>query len=268
MKRHVGKVVRASKGILTNSTDSYKMIPRNILRTTIGRSVDGASIDVYKIGEGKKTILITAGIHGNEVGTVKLANQLINWLHTSTIKADDYTFFIVPCLNPDGFGEARNHPGYWSGGRSGRFNANEVDLNRNFDTPSFVSDAAWNHGKNYSLKTTVFAGKKPFSEPETAAVRDFINDQNVKVWISLHNAGKDVANSNDELARKLAEIFASESGYKLHSESDWQNFKQTGTAKEWCDKQNVTYLEIEGSNRWSSDWPALKTAFEKTIKAI
>lgn len=268
MKRHVGKVVRASKGILADGIDSYKIIPRNILRTTIGRSVDGANIDVYKIGEGKKTILITAGIHGNEVGTVKLANQIINWLHTSTIKADDYTFFIVPCLNPDGFAVAREHPGYWSGGKSGRFNANEVDLNRNFDTPSFVSDAAWNHGKNYSLTTTVFAGKKPFSEPETAAVRDFIKNQKVKVWISLHNAGKDVASSKDDLGQKLAKNFANETGYKLYTESDWQALKQTGTSKEWCDIQKVTYLEIEGSNRWSSDWPALKTAFEKTIKAI
>lgn len=268
MKRHVGKVVRASQGFITNRRNGYKNIPKNVFRRTIGTSIDGKTIDVYKVGDGKSKILITAGIHGNEVGTVKLANEIINWLHTSTLKGQDYTFYIIPCVNPDGFEKAREEPGYFSGGKVGRFNSNNVDLNRNFDTPSFESDAKWNYGKNYSQSRDVFAGKKPFSEPETKALKDFIEESDLDVWISLHNAGKDVASSKDPLAQKLAKVFADESNYKLYSDNEWLDFKQTGTAKEWSELQNISYIEIEGSNRWSSDWPTLKPAFEKMIKSI
>lgn len=268
MKRHVGKVVRGSKGYVADKRYKYRAIPKNVLRRTVGISVDGSNIDVYKIGEGKKQILITAGIHGNEVGSLKLAQEILYWLHTSTLKGEDYTFYIIPCVNPDGFDEALDRPGYFSSGKAGRFNANGVDLNRNFDTQSFESNAKWNYGKDYAQSRDVFAGKKPFSEPETSTLRDFIKQQKIKVWMSLHNAGSDVASSKDPLAQKLAQTFADESGYKLYSEADWQKFEQTGTAKEWCDKQKISYLEIEGSARWSSDWPELKPAIEKTLRSI
>ncbi len=148
----------------------------------------------------------------------------------------------------------------------GRFNARKVDLNRNFDTPNFISNAKWNYGKDYAQSRPVFAGSKAFSEPETKAISEFASSHKIKVWFMFHNAGCDVLPSRDKLAEKISQTFSDVSGYKLYSEQEWNELKQTGTPKHWCEAQKISFVEIEGSGRWSSDWPALKPALQEALE--
>ncbi|WP_296145624.1 M14 metallopeptidase family protein [uncultured Flavobacterium sp.] len=92
--------------------------------TEIGKSVEGKSIYSYQIGTGKIKILMWSQMHGNESTTTKALFDLLNVLNSDYELAnkflEEYTFYCIPILNPDG---AKNYT---------RVNANEIDLNRDF----------------------------------------------------------------------------------------------------------------------------------------
>lgn len=94
----------------------------------LGDSVQGRSIYKYQIGQGKIKILIWSQMHGNESTTTKGLIDFMNFLQndSESIKLilQEYTFCIIPMLNPDG---AQVYT---------RVNANEVDLNRDFQNLS------------------------------------------------------------------------------------------------------------------------------------
>ncbi len=267
MKKYIGQAIRGYKGIVHDQTYRYPAIGKDLERILITRSAQGRPIYAYKIGNGKLPVLLCSGMHGNEVGTVKLAHGIINWLSIEK-EPFDITSYIIPCLNPDGFAQARRKPGYFSGGKIGRFNANGVDLNRNFNTSNFSSSSHWNHGKNYASTRKVFAGTKPFSEPETKGVADFVKSRDIKVWFMFHNAGSDVTPNKNKVAEKIAKKFSERSGFTLFSEKDWQKLGQTGTPKQWCEVNKIAFIEVEGSSRWASDWPLLKPALEAALEAF
>ena len=88
----------------------------------IGHSVLGKPIYKLQFGTGKIKILMWSQMHGNEGTTTKALFDFINFLHSNTKESksilDNFTFCLLPMLNPDG---AKLYT---------RENANEVDLNR------------------------------------------------------------------------------------------------------------------------------------------
>jgi Zinc carboxypeptidase len=90
----------------------------------IGKSVLGKNIYSYVIGTGKTKILLWSQMHGNEGTTTKALFDLLNLLNGNSELAKEllshFTFLAIPMLNPDG-AEAYT-----------RINANEIDLNRDF----------------------------------------------------------------------------------------------------------------------------------------
>lgn len=88
----------------------------------VGQSVLGKPIYKLQFGTGKIKILMWSQMHGNESTTTKALFDFINFLHSKTseskIVLDNFTFCILPMLNPDG---AKLYT---------RENANEIDLNR------------------------------------------------------------------------------------------------------------------------------------------
>tara|TARA_B100000767_G_scaffold274360_1_gene307080 strand:- start:3171 stop:4280 length:1110 start_codon:yes stop_codon:yes gene_type:complete len=88
--------------------------------TTIGFSVKGKPIYSYRVGNGSCKVFMWSQMHGNESTTTKA--MLDFWIYLKTPVAssllDQCTFVMIPQLNPDGSDEYS------------RYNANEVDLNR------------------------------------------------------------------------------------------------------------------------------------------
>ena len=88
----------------------------------IGQSVLGKPIYKLQFGTGKTRILIWSQMHGNESTTTKALFDFINFLHSGSMEnksiLDNFTFCMLPMLNPDG---AKFYT---------RENANEIDLNR------------------------------------------------------------------------------------------------------------------------------------------
>lgn len=265
IKSRLGYIKRGIRGYIQNKFEKTLPIPSSLQPFSIGKSVKNQEIECYQIGKGPLRLLYAFCIHGNEVGTVKLAHHFLKWAQDHANPLNHYSLYIIPCLNPDGFQQARKNPEYFKGGKKGRFNANNVDLNRNFNTPSFKQKSGWSFGKNYSEKENVYCGEQGGSEPETKALTAFIKNKKIQIVFMFHNAGKDVMANAPHLAQKLAKIYSEKTGFRLIKEGHWKNLQQTGTAAEWCDLHNIAYVEIEGSTRWGSDWKKQKKAMEATL---
>ncbi len=268
LRTKVGFYKRGLVGFWQNKFEPYVEVPQNIEKFVFGESAEGREIFCYKIGQGAVPVLFVSSIHGNEVGTIKLAHRLLNWLNQDSGKYNQFSFYIIPVFNPDGHHIAKHNPNYFGGGRKGRFNGHNVDLNRNFPTPSFQSNSFWGIGKNYSEKINVFCGEFGGSEPEIQGLIKFIQEKQIKFYFAFHSMGAGVMGNNQPLAQELMDVFAKASGYTKEGLGDWVNLKQTGTAKEWCDIHSINYLEIEGRYRYSPDWPAHKKGIEAVLEKL
>jgi protein MpaA len=149
-------------------------------KRVIGTSVEGRDITAWRLGNPRssKKVLLLAGMHGNETGAVHTLRALRDGR-----PIDGADIWVVPVVNPDGV--ARNT----------RQNARKVDLNRNFST------------KWARLGGAVNSGRKAFSEPESRAVRDFVDEIHPTHTISFHQPlnGIDIRDTgNDKWAKRLA----------------------------------------------------------------
>ena len=113
-------------------------------QTTIGNSVLGKPIIAYHFGTGSDEVLLIGGIHGGyEWNTSVVAYNLINSLKNSSLLVPaNLKVTVVPVLNPDGLSQITSITGSFTSADisadqdkqvAGRFNGNNVDLNRNFD---------------------------------------------------------------------------------------------------------------------------------------
>lgn len=264
IKAKIGDFVRGFQGLYHNNIDKYLTIPGGLNEIVIGQSVGGRDIFTYKFGNnGKMKILFMGGIHGNEVGTVKLMYKFINYLSGHKKEYLGLELFVVPCVNPDGLELALKKPDYFGGGRNGRFNANNVDLNRNFKTENFSSENFWFFGNEY---IPVYCGPSPFSEPESLAIADFIKANGISVLYSFHSRGKEIMGNLNKLSQELVKDFVNKTGYRYVSHEEWKKMKQTGTVKQWCEDNNIAYIEVEGSTRYGSDWKKQKDAIIGAIR--
>jgi predicted deacylase len=262
-KQQLGNLKRGVQGYIYNTFEKTKPLDSAISREVIGTTTLEKDIECYKIGSGKTQLLFVSAIHGNEVGTVKLARELISYLSSETQNLrETFTFYIVPCLNIDGYIEAQKHPDYFYDGRTGRFNANRVDLNRNFATPSFKNESIYASGKDYAKRETVHCGTHGNSEPETQALVSIIQELRPDLIVAFHNKGADVMGNNLTRSDELARTYALAAGFKYIDQKTWAALGQTGTLKEWTEVNNIPYLEVEGSTRWGSDWNKQKEAIE------
>lgn len=95
----------------------------------IGFSENNQPIQLLKLGNGEKKILLWSQMHGNESTTTKAVFDFINFLKDNRNEyskniLDQCTIFIIPMLNPDG---AYKYT---------RLNYNDVDLNRDAQNQS------------------------------------------------------------------------------------------------------------------------------------
>ena len=264
-KKRIGGIARGLVGMWQNQ----ELVPNDALeKQVLTRSTEGREVDFYVVGEGALKILLVGGTHGNEVGTVKLMRHILCWLNDNPQALSNLTVQIIPCLNPDGFALAQKNPDYFNGGRIGRFNGRNVDLNRNYPTKNFQSQSDWNHGKNYQERTKVFCGEKGASEPEIKALTELVAKEDIELVIAFHSAGRDVMANKQPLAREVAKLFSEKTGFRLSTDKEWEDLKQTGTARGWCEENDIAYIEIEASTRWGSDWEQQKSGLLAAIELL
>ncbi len=169
--------------------------PQYFKLESIGQTWEKREINLITISKdikeanNKPALFFTGTIHarewvGHELG-IEFAKYILENLEqdlTLQRYLENATIYMVPCANPDGYEYSRTHFSFWRKNR--RVNADGtygVDLNRNFPI-GFIN----------SSKTTsnVYGGPEPFSEPETRALKKFVEaHNNITIALDYHSQG-------------------------------------------------------------------------------
>ena len=158
--------------------------------TLIGQSVQGRNIDAYTYGNGATHLLFVGGIHGGyEWNSVLLAYTFMDYLAANpSFIPVGFTVSVIPSANPDAVFAVTGKEGRFSVAdvstsskvlTRARFNADNVDLNRNFD-------CKWQPKSTWQSKT-VSAGTAAFSEPEAQAIRDYVESFQPSAAVFWHS---------------------------------------------------------------------------------
>lgn len=150
----------------------------------------------YPLTQGSKSncILLIGGVHGDEPEGVALTTETLEFLKKSSNNSQQ-DWVVVPCINPDGL--TRNE----------RTNANGVDLNRNFPTKDWTSEAK---------KPRYAPGPRPASENETKALVELIDAIQPKLIIHCHAwSGEPCVVYTGDKGRDAAKSLAESSGFAL-----------------------------------------------------
>jgi predicted deacylase len=232
--------------------------PTNI--KTIGSSVQGRKIEAYTFGTGDTHIAFVGGIHGGyEWNSILLAYRFIDYLSANPNTVPSYlTVSIVPNANPDGMFKVIGKEGRFLATEvpkddvlqaQGRFNANSVDLNRNFDC-EWKPESTWRGN-------VVSAGTSAFSEPEAKALQSFVlanKFKSVTFWHSQSGIvyGSDCENGILPETVKIMNIYAKAAGYGAVEKFD--AYKVTGDIEGWLAKIGIPAITVELTNHESVEW--------------
>jgi hypothetical protein len=132
---------------------------------------------------------------------------------------------------------------------TGRFNANNVDLNRNFDC-NWESQSSWRGN-------IVSAGTEAFSEPEAAALRDYVYNFEPDAVVFLHSQSNAVYASecNDGVLQSTLDImnlYSKASGYRAVETFD--AYKITGDAEGWLASIGIPAVTVELETHKTIEW--------------
>ncbi|CAG5016928.1 unnamed protein product [Parnassius apollo] len=162
-----------------------------------GKSFEGRDIKYLKISttnfqdSSKPIIMIQSLIHAREWITLPATLYAIEKLVvdiTDRDLVDQIDWIILPIANPDGYEFSHTNTRFWRKNRStGHIIANiclGVDLNRNFD---FL----WGTLSSNSACSDTFHGSGAFSEPETAIIRNIVNEyrSRLELYLDIHSFG-------------------------------------------------------------------------------
>ena len=209
-------------------------------KTVIGKSVFGRKIYALKIGDGSPVGIAQYAIHGREYVTSYLS---LKHFERGVFKG---SFWLVPLVNPDGVllsqtglmsvkrKADRKRLLLISGGKEDfslwKANGRGVDLNVNFD-------ARWGTGtKNvFHASAENYIGRKPFSEPETRALKNFTEKIKPDYTVSYHTKGEEIYWYFHQSMRTcprdkfLASALSRSTGYPLCYAKG-----SAGGYKDWC----------------------------------
>ncbi len=248
---------------------------KNKEQTIIGKSVQGRDIVAYHFGAGAKEILFVGGIHGGYAwNTALLAYQLIDRLknNQNDIPAN-VKITVIPVLNPDGLAKVVGGEGEFTAGdvstsadtAMARFNGNNVDLNRNFDC-EWQAKAVWQ-------SKTVSGGAAPFSEPESAAIRDYAQSHQIFAVVAWYTSGGGVysASCNNGVLpeiQTLTNTYAQASGYAAHS--NFESYRVSGDMTDWFAKNNTpaigVLLTAADNTEWTKNWAGCQAVIDHISK--
>src|SRR3989344_2002477 len=169
------------------------------------------------------------------------------------------TVTIIPVLNPDGlystvgtstgnFAQA-DIPSAQATQITGRFNANKVDLNRNFGC-DWKPTALW-EGR------TISGGTEAFSEPESQAIRNYMQSHTPKavvVWYASEGGVYASSCGSAPLAETVAltKAYATAAGYATHQA--YSSYPVPGDMTNWLAQMGTPAISVLLKSRLDSDW--------------
>jgi hypothetical protein len=257
----------------STDTGSQTADDKNAPEVVIGTSVGGKDIKAYRFGTGETELLFVGGIHGGyEWNTSLVAYELMDYIRADvSIIPENIKVTFIPVVNPDGLSKVvASTESFKSSDVSssqteqvaGRFNGNNVDLNRNFDC-DWQATAKWQN-------KDVSGGSSAFSEPESQAVRNYIEKNNPKAVVVWYSAAGGVYSSSchngvSAETSELTKVFAKASGYPGHEDFDF--YEITGDMVNWLAKNNIPAISVLLTNHTDTELSKNKAGFEAVLKS-
>ncbi len=169
-------------------------------KQSLGHSIENRDLWMIKISdhvdqdEDEPEVLYTALHHAREPAGMMALMYFMDYLLDRygsdpevTYLVDHREMFFVPVVNPDGY--VYNQQKYPDGGGQWRKNRRNngngwygVDLNRNYGYKWGYDD----YGSSPYPFSDTYRGSAPFSEPETQAIRDFVQSRHFALAINYH----------------------------------------------------------------------------------
>jgi protein MpaA len=212
--------------------------------------VEGRPIRVFSFGDGPRTILLMAGVHGDEKRGVRVVRSVLRRLKAEfgvscsksqvpSLKSEgqgsrnlkpepcnlkpaprgEARIVVMPLANPDGYAAKTRH------------NARGIDINRNFPT------------KDFDGGPDAPGGAEPASEPETRAILDLVERIKPDVIITLHQSLACV-NYNGDSALSVAERMSAVCDLPVKGDIGYPCPGSMGTYYGWERELPVITLEL------------------------
>ncbi|MDZ4676039.1 MAG: M14 family zinc carboxypeptidase [Oligoflexia bacterium] len=143
-----------------------------------GKSVQGRPLIYFICGENNKnTTLMLSSVHGDEITPIYYGFRLVSWIKGEPDLCRDHRVIIAPLVNPDGYISEKPK----------RTNANGIDLNRNFPTKDFDSQAVklWKTEQKSEARRN--PGTTGGSEPETKFQQWLIDEFKPSKILTVHS---------------------------------------------------------------------------------
>jgi len=225
----------------------------------IGKSVEGRDIESYTFGNGETNLVFVGGIHGGyEWNSTYLAYRFIDFLkENSDFVPSNMKVTVIPTANPDGLFKITGKVGRFTvddapdttTSGAGRFNANDVDLNRNFDC-KWKPESTWQN-------KVVSAGTSAFSEPEAQAIKNFVEDKKPKAFVFWHSKANAVYASEctEGILPETLDImkaYSLSSGYTAVESFD--AYEVTGDVEGWLASIGIPAITVELRTHESIEW--------------
>jgi len=169
-----------------------------------GKSGGGRMLGGWRIGTGKKALVLTFAIHGWEDHferdgqmMVDTANALVAQLKAKPDKLEGWTVYVLPCCNPDGLAEGTSHDGQgrrtiYSYNSSGALINKGIDLNRSFP-----------YGYELLTDERNYNGPAPLSSPEAVALQRLLlkvqQEHGVRYFVDVHGWYNQIITRDNEL---------------------------------------------------------------------
>ena len=200
----------------------------------VGYSANGRQIIGYKFGSGAENIVFVGGTHGNESSSRNILNSWVDALDAEVTKIPSHrSVYVVPGVNPDGLAIGD------------RVNANGIDINRNFPANNWKKDVIMPSGG----LNKGGGGSAPLSEPESAAIANYILGLSPKLVLTYHATGGLAISNESGNSTQLALNYAASTGYTGLTNSniaDIFSHDITGAFEDWLhDKYGIPAILIE-----------------------
>lgn len=237
---------------------------------TLGTSLEGRPIVGIKISdlvgadEDEPEALIVGCHHARELMSVELPlyvmRRLLDGASSDPVLASlvaGREIWIVPILNPDGHVYVEQHNGGQSGTwwrKNRRPNADGsvgVDLNRNYGYLWGFDD----FGSSPLPPSETYRGTAPFSEPEVAALRDFMGTRAFTTSLSFHSYGSLVLypwgyatldTPDHAIFRALGDSMAIQNGYRAGNPKNGAIYLTNGAMDDWAYGDVATKPKVYG----------------------
>lgn len=248
MRTVLGQIAASHPSIARLDSIGYTWEGRPILCLKISDNVNAA--------EEEPKLLYMGCHHAREWISVEVPLRFAMMLADSygvnpawTGLVDEREFYIVPCVNPDGFVYDYNTGNYWRKNRRNNGGSYGVDLNRNYDG-SQNGDPSGNWGgagSSHTPSSETYCGPAAFSEPECQAIRDlclavpfdmtmsYHTYSELVMWPWGYTAGPTPDNAIlSALGTEMATLISSETGSGTYTPQQMMSlYATTGTSEDW-----------------------------------